>query len=165
MTSQYTDATRQHTIAAGQHIDVSRQHADAVPANTLAGVTVVYVLHGTGIHTLEDFWREIGDAVNGPGGYFGTNLDAFADCLRGGHGTPDGGDFTLEWRDHQISRHSLGYPETIRQLEQRLARAHPSNKPAVDAELADARAHRGPTVFDWLVDIINTEAPGALLLR
>jgi hypothetical protein len=46
-----------------------------------------------------------------------------------------------------------------------LARAHPSNKPAVDAELADARAHRGPTVFDWLVDIINTEAPGALLLR
>ncbi|WP_258050236.1 barstar family protein [Streptomyces finlayi] len=32
--------------------------------------------------------------MNGPGGYFGRNLDAFADCLSGGTGTPDDGDFS-----------------------------------------------------------------------
>lgn len=28
----------------------------------------------------------IGEAINGPGGYFGWNLDALHDCLRGGFG-------------------------------------------------------------------------------
>jgi Barstar (barnase inhibitor) len=47
-------------------------------------VTVVYVIDGGQVGSLEDFWRVIGEAVNGPGGYFGQNLDAFNDCLRGG---------------------------------------------------------------------------------
>ncbi|MFE2423422.1 barstar family protein [Streptomyces hokutonensis] len=46
------------------------------------------MLNGTQVRTLEDFWRLIGEAVNGPGGYFGKNLDAFADCLSGGFGSP-----------------------------------------------------------------------------
>lgn len=38
----------------------------------------------------------IGEAVNGPGGYYGANLDSLADCLRGGFGpTPP---FDLRWR-------------------------------------------------------------------
>jgi len=38
----------------------------------------------------------LGEAVNGPGGYYGANLDALADCLRGGFGpTPP---FDLTWR-------------------------------------------------------------------
>lgn len=122
-------------------------------------MTTTYVLEGARIRTLEDFWREIGQAVNGPNGYFGHNLDAFADCLRAIT------DFTLEWRDHKLSQRNLSYAETARQLENRLARAHPSNHPAIRAELADARAGRGPTAFDWLVDVINTEAPGSLQLR
>ncbi|WP_370872141.1 barstar family protein [Spirilliplanes yamanashiensis] len=54
-------------------------------------------------------------AAIGCGGYFGRNLDAFADCLRGGFGTPEDGDFTVVWRAHEHSRTALGYPETVRQ--------------------------------------------------
>ncbi|GAB2701614.1 barstar family protein [Kitasatospora kifunensis] len=128
-------------------------------------MTTTYLLDGTRIRTLEDFWSEIGAAVNGPGGYFGRNLDAFADCLSGGFGTPDDGDFRFEWRDHQASRRALGYVETARQLELRLARCHPSNRPQVAEELRAARAGQGPTVFDWLVQIFEERAPGSLQLH
>ncbi|PVC81566.1 barstar family protein [Streptomyces sp. CS014] len=128
-------------------------------------MTPTYVLDGRQIRTLEDFWRVIGEAINGPGGYFGRNLDAFADCLSGGFGTPDDDDYVIEWRDHQVSRQHLGYPETARQLEILLSRCHPTNRPSFSADLAAARQERGTTVFDWLIEIFNDRAPGVLRLR
>ncbi|MDX3098846.1 barstar family protein [Streptomyces sp. ME19-03-3] len=129
-------------------------------------MTAVYVLDGTRIRTLDDFWRDIMDAFDSPGRqYFGRNLDAFADCLSGGPGHPDVDDYVVEWRDHDVSRDQLGYPETVRQLELRLARCHPSNRPAVSEELAAARDGRGSTVFDWLVEIFENRAPGVLRLQ
>jgi RNAse (barnase) inhibitor barstar len=127
-------------------------------------VTVVYAVDGTRIGSLEDFWLVMGEAVNGPGGYFGRNLDAFNDCLRGGFGTPEDDDFIVEWHHHEHSRTALGYPETTRQLEMRLARCHPSNRPRVQADLEDARAGQGPTVFDWLAEIFENQIPGRLRL-
>ena len=57
---------------------------------------MVYLIDGRRVSSLEDFYRVMGEAVNGPGGYFGSNLDAFNDCLRGGCGTPEDGDFMVE---------------------------------------------------------------------
>jgi RNAse (barnase) inhibitor barstar len=54
--------------------------------NAAVGVNhgeTVYDVRGERIASLEDFYREIGEAINGPGGYFGRNLDAFNDCLAG----------------------------------------------------------------------------------
>jgi RNAse (barnase) inhibitor barstar len=128
-------------------------------------MTVTYVIDGAEVTGLERFWQVIGAAVNGPGGQFGRNLDAFADCLRGGYGTPDDGDFVIEWRRHDISRRALGHEETARALQRRLERAYPGNRAAVQAQLDEALVGRGPTVFDWLVEIIEEEAPGVLRLR
>ncbi|MFJ2705188.1 barstar family protein [Streptomyces sp. NPDC087428] len=129
-------------------------------------MTVTYVINGSEVTGLERFWQLIGEAVNGPGGYFGTGLDAFADCLRGGMGTPDDGDFVIEWRDHALSARALGHEETARHLRGLLGRAHPSNLPRLRRELALAEEGRGPTLFDLLLEIIRDEtAPGALRLR
>ncbi|MFE5582856.1 barstar family protein [Kitasatospora sp. NPDC056531] len=126
-------------------------------------MTVTYVIDGSRIRNLDDFWDVVGQEM-GVDGYFGRNLDAFADCLRGGFGTPEDGDYAIEWRDHEVSRRNLGYPETVRQLELRLTRCHPANREHVSAELAAARAGEGPTVFDWLVRIIEEEHPDGLRL-
>jgi RNAse (barnase) inhibitor barstar len=126
---------------------------------------VIYAIDGTQVMTLEDFWRVIGEAVNGPGGYFGSNLDALADSLSGGPGYPDDGDFIIEWRDHELSRRALGYPETVRQLELLLAKCHPGNRAKVSQDIAAARLGSGSTVFDWIVGIFEARAPGVLQLR
>lgn len=67
-----------------------------------------YRLDGRKIKSPKDFYREIGAAVNGPGGYFGRNLDALADCLRGGYGTPEHRRFEFDWQYSALSRAQLG---------------------------------------------------------
>jgi hypothetical protein len=86
------------------------------------------------------------------------NLDGFDDELSGGFGTPDEG-FTLRWKNHAVSRPRLGYPETVRQLELRLARCHPTNRARVSLDLKEVQAYRGPTVFEWLTEIIRDSRP------
>ncbi|MFG2174669.1 barstar family protein [Streptomyces niveus] len=127
-------------------------------------MTVTYVIPGAEVTGLERFWEVIGEAVNGPDGYFGRNLDAFADCLSGGYGTPDDRDFVIEWRESALSRRALGHEETARQLRLRLARVPEVNRARVEGELAEAEAGRGRTVFDWLTEIIDERAPGTLRL-
>ncbi|MCX4392834.1 MULTISPECIES: barstar family protein [unclassified Streptomyces] len=128
-------------------------------------MTVTYVIEGSRVTGLEQFWTVIGESVNGPGGYFGRNLDALADCLGGGMGTPDDGDFAFEWRDHASSARALGHEETARYLRQSLSRAHPTNRASVQQRLDEALAGRGPTLFDLIVAVLSDGAtPGTLLL-
>ncbi|MFD7493903.1 barstar family protein [Streptomyces sp. NPDC059832] len=128
-------------------------------------MTVTYVIDGSRVTGLEQFWEVIGEAVNGPGGYFGRNLDALADCLSGGMGAPDDGDFVFEWRDHASSAQALGHEETARWLRQILTRAHPTNRASVQERLDEALAGRGPTLFELIVEILTRGgAPGALRL-
>lgn len=92
-------------------------------------------------------------------GHWGQNLDAFNDVLRGGFGTPDEG-FILRWENSATSKELLGYPETVRQLELRLERCHPDGRTFVQRNLSDARGGVGPTVFDWLIEIISVHGAG-----
>lgn len=68
---------------------------------------IVYRIDGRRIASTQDFYREIGRSVNGPGGYFGRNLDALNDCLRGGFGTPQDRPFVFEWQHSDLSRSQL----------------------------------------------------------
>jgi RNAse (barnase) inhibitor barstar len=112
-----------------------------------------YVLDGNKITSLEAFYDQISERLI-PNADWGRNLDAFDDILYGGFGTPQGG-FILRWTHSEIAREHLGYPETVRQLKSRLERCHPTNRESVRAQLAQAQQGKGPTVFDWLVEIIR----------
>ena len=68
---------------------------------------VIFRIDGRKIKSANDFYREIGSSVNGPGGYFGRNLDALADCLRGGFGTPEHRPYEFEWQHSALSRRYL----------------------------------------------------------
>lgn len=72
-----------------------------------AGLPVIFRIDGRKIKSVKDFYREIGRSVNGPGGYFGRNLDALADCLRGGFGTPENQPYEFEWQHSALSRRHL----------------------------------------------------------
>jgi hypothetical protein len=82
------------------------------------------------------------------------NLDAFNDFLNGGFGTPDEG-FILIWRNSDVSRQQLGHGETLRWLEGRVHKCHPSNVPRLQAQIAAAQQQAGETLFDMLVEIVR----------
>jgi RNAse (barnase) inhibitor barstar len=117
-----------------------------------------YAIDGSRFGTLQEFYAEISRVLI-PGAEWGHNLDAFNDILRGGFGTTDGG-FVLRWVNSEVSRERLGHAETVRQLERRLERCHPSNRPSVRRDLEQAKRGEGPTVFDWLLDIIAVHTAG-----
>ena len=117
-----------------------------------------YEIDGTRFSTLEEFYDEVSSVLI-PDVFWGHNLDAFNDILRGGFGTPEEG-FKLIWKNSALSRQRLGYQETVRQLELRLARCHPSNREHVAKDLEAVTRKEGPTVFDWLVEIIRVHGLG-----
>ncbi|WP_234343467.1 barstar family protein [Streptomyces sp. WM6372] len=87
----------------------------------------VFALEGHRIVDMDSFYCANGEAINGPGGYFGWNLDALDDCLRGGWGaTPP---FTLQWE----------------------------SSAEATAHLMDSRSPRanGAAVFDLLLEIFE----------
>jgi hypothetical protein len=85
----------------------------------------------------------MGEAVNGPGGYFGQNLDAFNDWPPRRVRHARGRRFHRRVAPTEHSLAALGYPETVRQPKLRLADCHPSNRPHVQADLEAARAGQG----------------------
>ena len=124
---------------------------------------LTYVIDGATFSTLEGFY-DATSTVLIPGVYWGRNLDAFDDILGGGFGTTEAG-FVLVWKNSDLSRACLGYPETVRYLEQRVRKCHPSNVPRVREELARAKQGEGATLFDWLVQIIEDNAAWGVELR
>ncbi|WP_258557951.1 barstar family protein [Rhodococcus sp. AG1013] len=127
---------------------------DAMTLERGVGSAVEYVMDGTRIHRLENVFLVVGEAVRGAGGYFGTNLDSFSDCLTGGYGTPDDGNFYFVWESSERSWESLGCSEAVRQLDSRLETCHRTNRSKVRAQLDRALAGAGPTAFDWVVNIL-----------
>ena len=67
-----------------------------------------YTVDGSRVTGAADFYTELGRAVNGPDGYFGGNLDALVDCLRGGFGTPDDEPFGFRLTHADDVRTALG---------------------------------------------------------
>lgn len=112
------------------------------------------ILDGTKFSTLEGFYDEVESKL--VKGYWGQNLDALNDMLRGGFGGREYEEaFVLIWQHSGKSRQDLGYPETVSQLEKRLLSCHPSNYDYVKDLLADARRGEGETAYDWLIGIIR----------
>lgn len=119
----------------------------------------VFEIDGRDFHDLEGFYAVMGNALR-LDSEWGNNLDAFNDILRGGFGTPETG-FVIRWRNSEISRQALGYPETLKWLKNKLRTCHPDSRDSVEREITRAENQMGPTLFDILVDIIEMHRPTA----
>ncbi|MEV0899670.1 barstar family protein [Actinoplanes sp. NPDC049802] len=82
---------------------VALAHHEHGRPDRVAGAT--YHLAGRHITDVEGFFCAIGEAINGPGGYFGWNLGALHDCAGGGWGAAPG--FRLVWHDSEVARAHL----------------------------------------------------------
>lgn len=124
----------------------------------------VLVLDGSRITDFASFIEEANRSifpgyVESVGRPWSGNLDAFNDILRGGMGTPDGG-FVFRFLDTPNIRKALGYPATVRWLEEMLGRCHATNRESIAARIVLARRHEGETLFDVVEEIIRVHGPG-----
>jgi hypothetical protein len=116
-----------------------------------------YEVDGANFSTLEGFY-DVVSRVLVPHAVWGRDLNALNDILHGGFGTPEVG-FTLGLT-HELSRERLGYAETVRQLRLSLERCHPTARDQAQGDLDRAETWSRPTVFDWLVEIIDGHPTG-----
>lgn len=112
-----------------------------------------YVLDGRRTTTLEAFYAEVGQVLLS-GQPWGENLDALHAVLRGDYGLlPE--TFRLVWRDAKVAQAALGYPHTVHQLTQQLRDCHPTVLIKTAWALRAALREQGPTVYDWLLELIR----------
>lgn len=74
------------------------------------GDTTTCEIAGADLADIAGFYCELGEAVNGPGGYFGSNPSALDDCLINS-GARRESPFRLVWRDFESSRRAIGDEE------------------------------------------------------
>jgi hypothetical protein len=74
-------------------------------ANNVASPVGEIELDGSNIVDMASLYLAFGEAVNGPGGYFGWNLDALRDCLDGGWGAT--AKPKIRWRDFAVAQRNL----------------------------------------------------------
>ena len=116
-----------------------------------------FILDGNNFTTLEEFYDEISIILSLPS-WWGRNLDAFNDVLRSDF-MPEQG-YIIIWKNSHLSKQFLGYEETVKQLNKRLKNCHPDNIFSIQRQIDAAREQIGPTVFDWLIEVIRTHCIG-----
>lgn len=109
------------------------------------------LIDGSRFEDLEGFWDEVQRAWGLAPGSWGRNVDAFEDIA---DSMPEG--TVVRWVDASRSRVVLGHPATVRWLEERLPKVHPSNRAEFSKRLEHARQARGETLFDMLVDVLES---------
>jgi RNAse (barnase) inhibitor barstar len=122
-----------------------------------------YEIDGNNFSDLVGFYIEFSDKVLGTKDW-GHNLDALNDVLRGGFGTPFEG-FLLVWNNSEKSMEILGWPETVKFLDQKLTKCHPSNVESVNRDLEEAKQGHGQTLFQIIVGIIKEHRDIELVLK
>ncbi len=114
-----------------------------------------YVLDGRRITTIDDFYREIGEAVNGEGGWFGQNLDALADCLHGSFGTPPLGEYDVTWEHADLSRRALDFTERVRYDTALLESTPEHDKDRLRRRIARSERREGRTPFEEFLQVFG----------
>jgi len=121
----------------------------------------VFTIDGSDIVDLATFLCSMGEAVNGPGGYFGVSWDAFDDCLFGGFGLESPA--KIVWKNAARSRQSMDSTMLAEWCERGIAEIDHSERPELYAEgraslvATLVLARRGErTFFDELVATIES---------
>ncbi|MEJ6397069.1 hypothetical protein [Yoonia sp. 208BN28-4] len=115
-------------------------------------------IDGATFETLDGFF-DVASQTLAPGKPVRRDLNGFDRILRGGLG-PAGSEATLVWANSEKSRWDLGYAETLRVLQARLDQVPAPQRAFVLADIANAEAGQGATVYDWVVDVIARHGPG-----
>lgn len=119
---------------------------------------LTFEIDGEEFSSFEGFFDVVWPLLTGQQHNGTANLDAFNDILSWPE-VP----FVLLWKNSDLSRKRLDHSEIVRKLEGMLDSCHPSNRENVLQRIEVAKNGKGPTMFDWLVEIITENEPHVTL--
>lgn len=98
-------------------------------------VQKLFFLDGTYVTDYCSFFCALGEAIRGPGGYYGFDFNSFIDCLHGGYGAR--APFTLIWKNVQVAQKSLDLQAWVKEIGYKRRRDFELNEEPVFEELGN----------------------------
>lgn len=115
------------------------------------------VIHGGHFSSLRGFYEEASSVLMKDIDWKIGTLDGFDDILYGGFGVIEGKEeIEILWKESEKSKEDLGYEATREFYENKIRQGKPFNIELIQQKLYDLNEGKGQTLFDILVEIIES---------
>ncbi|WP_426479048.1 ribonuclease inhibitor [Chryseobacterium sp. CBSDS_008] len=124
------------------------------------------VIHGGHFSSLGGFYEEASSVLMKDTDWKVGTLDGFDDILYGGFGVIEGKEeIEMIWKESEKSKEDLGYQATREFYENKIRQGKPFNIELIQQKLDNLTEGKGQTLFDILVEIIESHANITLRLE
>ncbi|MFP3834153.1 ribonuclease inhibitor [Chryseobacterium sp. SIMBA_028] len=123
------------------------------------------VINGGHFSSLAEFYEEVSDVLMKDTDWKVGTLDGFDDILYGGFGVFDNNEeVEIVWKESQKSKEDLGFKATQEFYENKIRQGKPFNRELIQQKLNDLMKGKGQTLFDVLIEIIQSHSNISLTL-
>lgn len=124
------------------------------------------VINGGHFFNLEGFYDEVSNVLMKDTDWKVGTLDGFNDILYGGFGVFENSDeVQITWKESQKSKEDLGFQATKEFYENKIKQGKPFNIELIQQKLDDLISGNGQTLFDILIEIIESHKNITLILE
>ncbi|SIS62953.1 hypothetical protein SAMN05421786_101615 [Chryseobacterium ureilyticum] len=115
------------------------------------------VIHGGHFSSLDGFYEEISKVLMKDTDWKVGTLDGFNDILYGGFGVFENKEeIEIIWKESQKSKEDLGLKATREFYENKIKQGKPFNTELIQQKLNELNEVKGQTLFDILIEIIDS---------
>lgn len=124
------------------------------------------VIHGGHFSSLAGFYEEASHVLMKDADWKVGTLDGFDDILYGGFGVIEGREeIDIIWKESEKSKEDLGLQPTQKFYENKIRQGKPFNIELIQLKLDELHKGKGQTLFDILVEIIESHTNITLRLE
>lgn len=123
------------------------------------------VINGGHFSNLSEFYEEVSHVLMKDVGWKVGTLDGFDDILYGGFGVFETHEeIEFLWKESQQSKEDLGFNATRKFYERKINQRELFNVELIQQKLDELMEGKGPTLFDILIEIIESHKNITLIL-
>ncbi|MEI3789435.1 MULTISPECIES: ribonuclease inhibitor [unclassified Chryseobacterium] len=126
----------------------------------------IITIDGRHFSDLPGFYDEVSSVLMKDTDWKAGTLDGFDDILYGGFGVFEGGEeIEIIWKESQKSKEDLGLESTRNFYQNKIRQGKPFNIQLMQQKLEDLLSGKGQTLFEILVEIIESHKNITLILE
>lgn len=124
------------------------------------------VIHGGHFSSLRGFYEEASNVLMKDTDWKVGTLDGFDDILYGGFGVIEGKEeIEIIWKEAEKSKEDLGFKATREFYENKIRQGKPFNTELIQQKLNELTEGKGQTLFEILIEIIESHTNITLRLE